>query len=91
MNINGIGSSKIINLYNNFKRSSAKISEPNKGDTITISEAGKSLSVFSKDENINLSTSSVDAIQKEVSNGTYNRDSKLIAEKMLGIMKNKEV
>lgn len=91
MNINGVSSSKVINLYNGVKQNIVKKNEPKDSDTITISSVGKSLSALSSGEDVTLSSNKIDAIQKEVSSGTYNRDASLIAKKMIENMKNKGV
>lgn len=91
MKINGISSSKIINLYNDVKKTTVKKSEPANSDTITISSIGKSLSTFSSGDEAGLSAKSIESIQKEVSNGTYSRSSSMVAKRMIDIMKNKGV
>lgn len=91
MKINGVSSGKIINLYNDTKINTVKREETKKSDTITISSAGRSLSSFSVEENAGMSVSDLDKIQKEVSSGTYRRDSRMVADKMISIMKNRGV
>lgn len=91
MKINGVSSGKIINLYNDTKINTVKREETKKSDTITISSAGRSLSSFSVEENVGMSVSDLDKIQKEVSRGTYRRDSRMVADKMISIMKNRGV
>jgi negative regulator of flagellin synthesis FlgM len=91
MKINGVSSSKIISLYNDVKKTNVKKSETKNSDSITISDLGKSLSALSNGEDITSSSSKIEAIQKEVSNGTYNRNSTVVAKKMIDIMKNKGV
>lgn len=91
MKINGVSSSKVINLYNDVKRNTVKKNEVKGSDTITISSVGKSLSALSNGDDVTISSNKIEAIQKEVSSGTYNRDASLIAKKMFESMKNKEV
>jgi negative regulator of flagellin synthesis FlgM len=89
--INGISSSKIINLYNDVKKTAVKKSEPTNSDTITISSIGKSLSAFSSGDEAGVSAKSIESIQKEVSSGAYSRNSSMVAKRMIDIMKNKGV
>ncbi|WP_026881224.1 flagellar biosynthesis anti-sigma factor FlgM [Clostridium akagii] len=95
MDVSGVGSSKILKLYNNsnntnkaVKDSSTKIA---KNDSLEISTLGKKLSAYSIDDNFNSSSAKIDAIKNDVKNGTYNIDSKLVAEKIYDQMKERGV
>jgi negative regulator of flagellin synthesis FlgM len=91
MKINGVGINNVINLYNNNK----KISESNtvKGakDRIEISNVGKSLSSLSIESGFENSPEKIEQLRKEVSQGTYKSDSKLIAKKMVDAIKGRGV
>lgn len=88
MKINGINQIKAINSYNDNKKNVEKKDIKAKSDSIEISSLGKSLSTYSTDDTYVNSKEKIESVSKEVSNGTYNRDSKLIAEKMLANIKN---
>lgn len=91
MKINNVGVNKVINLYNVNKKNidNNKLSE--KKDTVEISSLGKSLSSFSAEGDFENSAQKVEALRKEVSIGTYKADSKLVAQKMLDIIKGRGV
>lgn len=88
MKINGISQSKAINAYNDYKKQVDKKETKPQGDSIQISSLGKSLSAYSTDELFVNSKEKLQGIAAEISNGTYNRDSKLIAEKMIESIRN---
>ena len=87
MKITGV--SNIINIYSDNQKVRTKSNVEVQRDSIEISSLGKSLSTYSIDNNFINSDSKINQIKSEVQNGTYNRDSKLIAQKMLDIMKNR--
>ncbi|MGE5628634.1 MAG: flagellar biosynthesis anti-sigma factor FlgM [Solirubrobacterales bacterium] len=88
MKINGISQTKAISLYNDYKKSVNKKDVKQQGDSIQISTLGKSLSTYSTDETYVNSKEKIQGIANEISMGTYNRDSKLVAEKMIIAIKN---
>ncbi|MCR4943235.1 MAG: flagellar biosynthesis anti-sigma factor FlgM [Clostridium sp.] len=92
MNIKGIGSQNIVNLYtkNTNKVSSAgKVSKTN--DTIEISNVAKKLSTYSFDD-VNIDNSAkVEALREKIQNGTYNVDARLTAQSIMDIIKEKKV
>jgi negative regulator of flagellin synthesis FlgM len=91
MKISGVGINKVANLYcNNKKVAETKRDKTNK-DTIEISSLGKSLSSLSVEENTVNSSEKVEKIRKELSQGTYKVDVKLVAKKMIDAMKEKGV
>lgn len=92
MKVNGISSNKILNSYgDNKKRIESKdIKKGKSSDTIEISSLGKSLSSYSIDEKGVNSKEKVEKIRQEISKGTYNRDSRLIAQGLIDAIKNKE-
>lgn len=89
MKINGINQTKAINMYNDHKKSVEKNDVKPKGDSIEISSLGKSLSAYSIQGNYVNSKEKLESIAQEISNGTYNRDSKLIAEKIMEKIQNR--
>ena len=91
MKIYGISANKILNSYGDNKKQieSKEIRKENSSDTIEISSIGKSLSSYSIDENnVNLKER-IEKIKEEVSKGTYNRDSSLVAQGIIDAMKNR--
>lgn len=91
MKISGIGINKIANLYNNNKKIYDTKTTKTGKDTIEISDLGKSLSSLSVEENTVNSTEKIERIKRELFNGTYKVDAKLIARKMIDEMKEKGV
>lgn len=91
MKIDRISANKITRVYGKNKaKEVGKIDKP-KGDSVEISTIGKNLSSYSIDKNTINSKEKIEKLRMEVSTGTYNRDSKLVAYKMIDIMKGKEV
>jgi len=81
---------KIINLYNNNKKNIENKESDGKSkakDSVEISSLGKSLSNYSTNEDIINSSEKVAKIKEEILKGTYNRDSKLVADGILEAMK----
>lgn len=91
MKINGIGPTKVVNLYNQNKKQEARDVKEVKKDTLEISSAGKSLSSLSSDKNFENSPEKIEAIKKAISQGTYKPSSEQIAKKMLETIKGREV
>lgn len=91
MKVNNVGVNKVVNLYNVNKKSIDKNSVQEKKDTIEISSLGKSLSALSLDDTLEKSSQKIEALRKEVSQGTYKADSSLIASRMLHIIKGRGV
>jgi negative regulator of flagellin synthesis FlgM len=91
MNINGIGPSKVINLYNNNKKIEPKEIKEVKKDSVEISNAGKSLISFLADENLVSSSERVEAVKNAISQGTYKPSSEAIAKKMAATLKGSEI
>ena len=87
MKINGVNPNKIVNLYSNNKKNVERKSEVSQKDTIEISSVGKSLSSYSIDDKFINSNEKIEKLKNEIQNGTYNRDSKLVAAKILDAMK----
>ncbi len=91
MKITGVSSNDYISIHNDSKKSVDKKAEVNRKDRLEISSVGKSLSGYSTDGNFGVSDSKVQSIRSEVSAGTYNKDSKLVAQKIVDAMKGREV
>lgn len=91
MKINRVAPSKITNVYGKNKMSKSTNVNKTQKDTLQISDVGKSLSAYSSNIKGPSSKEKIERLRMEVSKGTYNKDSKLIAEKMFKIMKGKEV
>ena len=89
MKINGISQTKAINIYNEHKKNMDRSEAKPKGDSIEISSLGKSLSTYSVQSDFVNSKDKIEGIAQEVSNGIYNRDSKLIAEKIMKKIQNR--
>lgn len=91
MKINGVGAENVINFYTRKNvNESAKKPVPTK-DSIEISSAAKSLSSLKIDLPINKDDRKLQYIRNQVTNGTYTRDSKLVAQKIVDYIKGREV
>lgn len=89
MKINGVNPSKIVNLYSNQVKNVGKKTEISQKDSIQISSLGKNLSSYSLDDKFVNSNEKIETIRNEIANGTYSRDSKLVAAKILEEIKDK--
>jgi negative regulator of flagellin synthesis FlgM len=83
MKVNGTSVNKVTNLYNQNKKVAEKSPVKTAKDTIEISKLGKSLSNFSVEEGFENSPEKIERLKKEVAQGNYKPDSKLVAKKML--------
>ncbi|MDP4088228.1 MAG: flagellar biosynthesis anti-sigma factor FlgM [Bacillota bacterium] len=91
MKINGVTPNKVISIYSVNRKEAAKDTKKTEGDKIEISKLGKSLSDLALDGNFQLSDKRVEEIRNGISKGTYNVDSKQIAQKMINLIKGREV
>ncbi|OFI06512.1 anti-sigma-28 factor, FlgM [Clostridium acetireducens DSM 10703] len=89
MKINGVNINKIINSYNNNNKVDKK-QEISKKDSVEISNVGKSLSAYSINENFTTPKEKIEKLKQEVSKGTYKRDAKLVAEKIIQTIKQQQ-
>lgn len=89
MKVNGVNPSKIVNLYANNKKAIEKKEQVQQKDSIQISSVAKSLSSYSIDDKFINSKEKIERLKSEISNGTYNKDSKLVAAKILEEIKQK--
>lgn len=91
MTINRVNSTNVISIYNKSSKSAAsKKTESVQTDSVEISSLGKKVSTYSLDNKFD-NKSKIDEIKKQVENGTYDRNSKLIAQKLLDHIKGKGV
>ncbi|MCY6483653.1 flagellar biosynthesis anti-sigma factor FlgM [Clostridium aestuarii] len=92
MKVTGASGSKIINIYGkNSNRIQKNHKSSVKKDSLEISNVARSLSSLVDNEKNLISKKRLEEIKNQISKGTYNVDSKLIAKKMLDIMKGKDV
>lgn len=91
MKINGVGVNRVTNIYNKNKKIEENTPVKNSKDSIQISSAGRSLSSLSVENGFGNSDEKVEALRKEVSQGTYKADSKMVAKKMLDAIKGRGV
>lgn len=92
MNIKGIGSQNIVNLYTkNSNKVVSKGKTAKTNDTIEISNIAKNLSVYSFDD-VNIDNSAkIEALREKIQNGTYNVDARLTAQSIMDIIKEKKI
>lgn len=92
MPINPVNGNNIIDFYSNKSKSIAETKNTeNTNDSIQISKLGKSLSAYSLDNNFSVSPAKLAEIKNSIENGTYNRDSKLVAQKLYDNLKGRGV
>jgi len=91
MKITGISSNEYLNVKNDSKKAAVNKTVENGKDRLEISTAGKSLSLYSTDGNFGISEEKLQGIKNQVSSGTYNKDSKLVAQKLIDVMKGRTV
>ena len=92
MAINGVGSSKVINIYNSSSKNvTNKIKVSQSSDSLEISNLGRSLSAYSLDNNFDPSKEKIEKIKSQIDNGTYNVNAKLVAQKIYENMQGKGV
>lgn len=91
MNINSIGPNKVISIYSANKKETVKETQKTTSDSIEISSLGKSLSNASISNEFELSPERLEKLKNEVQSGTYRPDAKLVAQKMLDSIKEREV
>jgi negative regulator of flagellin synthesis FlgM len=91
MKINGIGPSKVISIYSENRKTAVTNSNAVKKDSLEISSAGRSLSSLSLDGNYGSSPEKVEEIKKQISQGTYKPNAKLVSQKMIDIIRGRDV
>lgn len=90
MKIDGV-KNNVINFYKKNTPKTELKETISKKDTIELSSAGKSLSALSLDGKLINSKEKIEAIRNEVMQGTYKMDSKLTAQRMMDIMKGRDI
>jgi negative regulator of flagellin synthesis FlgM len=91
MKINGISQNNMINSYNDNKKKVTNKSVIENKDSVQISNAGRSLSNLTAEGSCGSSPSKVEAVAKQVAQGTYSPNPKLIAQKMYDMIKGREI
>lgn len=88
MNINGINSNNVINLYSKNKNRVSQTKKVNNvSDRIEISKLGKSLTNYTL-EGVNVDNfKKIQELKNQINNGTYNVDAKLTARSILDTIK----
>ena len=90
MKIDGV-KPNVINFYKkNTAKTEVKAAAIPK-DTIELSSAGKNLSALALGGKSVSSNEKIEAIKNKVNNGTYNVDSKLVANKIIDNMKGRDI
>jgi negative regulator of flagellin synthesis FlgM len=90
MKINGVTPSKVISIYSATKKSDVKETQKAKADSIEISSLGKSLSNMSLEDNFQVSEKRIEEIRNSVTQGTYKPDARLVAQRMMNLIKGRE-
>lgn len=91
MNIDRISANKVTSIYSKNKKVNIKKVNKHKKDTLEISSLGRAMSDYVLNMKSIHSDENVKKIKAEVRNGMYNRNSKLVAKKMLDIMQGNEI
>ncbi|MBD7909864.1 flagellar biosynthesis anti-sigma factor FlgM [Clostridium cibarium] len=92
MNVKGIGSHNVINIYNkNSNRIVEKEKPINRKDTIEISKIGKSLNNYAFDDVDVDNRKKVAELKSKIEKGTYNVDAKLTAQSIIDVIKGRRV
>lgn len=91
MKITGVGGVDFKNIYTEKKQDIDKQQKVASTDRLEISNVGKSLSGYSDDVEYGVSEVKLQTIRNEVSSGSYNRASKLVAQKIIDHMKGREL
>ncbi len=91
MNIRGIGSNNVINLYVNNKSKSENPIREAKGDSIEISDLAKSLRNFDFDTPSIKDDKKIQEIKEKIEMGTYNVDARLTAQSLLDSIKERGI
>jgi len=91
MKINNVSMNKVINLYSDNKKVESKKIEAVRKDSIEISKAARSLSGIHDGETFGNSEAKIEALRKQVSQGTYSANASSTAKRMIDIIKEREV
>jgi negative regulator of flagellin synthesis FlgM len=93
MKINGIGTNNAINAYNENKKITVKNTAIEKKDSVEISKEARDLNSILNDNNISFKSSpeKIESVKKQISQGTYTPNSQLIAQKMVDVIKGRNI
>lgn len=92
MKVDDVGlSNKVNRIYAVYNSNTKKVDSAPAKDRIEISDAGKMLSSLGSNFEIGNNDSKVELIRSQVKNGTYDRKSKLVAQKIVDYFKGREV
>lgn len=92
MKVDNVGAdNKVSRIYATYNSNVRKISNAPAKDRIEISEAGKMLSNLCSNFKIDNNDNKVEMIKNQVQNGTYDRNSRLVAQKIVDYFKGREV
>lgn len=91
MKLNSISIGKVIPLYNNTKKVEQKKDNIKVKDSVQISKAGRNLSSYYIDDIDTELEKKVQDVKNRINNGTYKVSSRLVAKKMLDIMKGRDI
>lgn len=91
MKIDNIGTNNKIYPFRENTKVYSKKQQNSKSDIIEISNAAKHLSSYVSCSSTQVSNKKVQEIKSQVENGTYNVDAKLVAQKMINIIKGREI
>lgn len=91
MKINNVSMNKLINLYDRKEQQVTAKKKNIEKDRIELSEFSKKLSVYEEMDKKDVDREKrIMEIKTQIEKGTYNRDSKLVAQKILDHIKGKE-
>lgn len=92
MKVDDVGASNKVNrIYALYNSNAKKIDNAPAKDRIEISYAGKMLSSLCSNFDMGNNDNKVEVIKSQVKNGTYDRNSRLVAQKIVDYFKGREV
>ena len=92
MKVDNVGvDNKVKMVYTVYNSNVRRDDSAPQKDRIEISDAGKMLSSLCSNFQIDNGSNKVELIKNQVKNGTYDRNSKLVAQKIVDYFKGREV
>lgn len=91
MKIDNIGTNNKIYPFRENTKVYSKEQQCSKSDVIEISDAAKHLSSYASCSSVQVSDKKVQELKSQVESGTYNVNAKLVAQKMINIIKGREI
>lgn len=92
MKINNVSMNKLINLYDRKEQKVIDKKNSMDRDRIELSDFSKKLNLYGdKDQNNLYRENRIMDIKMQLEKGTYNRDSKLVAQKIVDHIKGQEI